>query len=254
MLDDILVAARARAGALDLAELRGEAGGLPAARSLESALAVPGLSVIAEIKRRSPSRGELAADLDPVVQSAAYEAGGAAVISVLTEPTFFSGSLEDLTLVRQTVGIPVLRKDFIVDAAQIWESRLAGADAVLLIVAALTEAELEELIAEAAAAGLGALVEIHTAEEAERALAAGARVVGINNRDLETFSVRLETAEELAPLVAGAPVRVAESGIFRGPDARRMADAGYQAVLVGEALVRAADPGGLVQELRGDVP
>ena len=252
MLDDILLAARARAGALNLAQLREEAGGLPTALSLEVALAVPGLRVIAEIKRRSPSRGELAADLDPVVQSAAYEAGGAAVISVLTEPRFFSGSLEDLTMVRQTVEIPVLRKDFILEASQVWESRVAGADAVLLIVAALTDRELAHLLEVVAEAGLEALVEVHTAEEAERAARAGARIVGVNNRDLGTFNVDLATAESLAAAVASAPVRVAESGIFDAGDAYRMSAAGYQAVLVGEALVKADDPAALLRELRGD--
>ncbi len=254
MLDDILTATRARIAKLDGAALQGRAGELPPARSLAAALAGPGLSVIAEVKRRSPSRGELAAALDPSRQVVAYEEGGAAAISVLTEPSFFAGSLDDLATVRKRVSIPVLRKDFILESSQVWESRVAGADALLLIVAALTDAELGHLLAVTAEAGLEALVEVHTAGEAERAIAAGARIVGVNNRDLTTFAVDLATAELLAPAVASAPVRVAESGIFVAADAARMAAAGYQAVLVGEALVKAVDPAALVGELRGEQP
>jgi len=250
MLDDIITATRARIGDLDCSVLRARALDLPPARSFEAALAAPGLGVIAEVNRRSPSRGELAALLDPVDQVDAYERGGAAAISVLTEPEFFSGSLDDLVAVRAAVDVPVLRKDFIVDAAQIWESRLAGADAVLLIVAALAEGELARLIEETAEAGLDALVEVHSASEVERALVAGARIVGVNNRDLTTFSVDLATAESLSDAVAEVPVRVAESGILTTVEAGRMADAGYHAVLVGEALVKATDPAALVAELR----
>ncbi len=254
MLDEIIAATRARIGELDGAALQAAAGAVPPGRSLEAALAVPGLSVIAEVKRRSPSRGELAAGLDPAGQAGAYAAGGAAAISVLTEPEFFSGSLEDLEAVRESVEIPVLRKDFIVNDAQVWESKLAGADALLLIVAALEDSELARLIAVAEQAGLDALVEVHTARQAERAIAAGARIVGVNNRDLTSFSVDLETAESLAGAVAAVPVRVAESGIVAAEDARRMAEAGFHAVLVGEALVRSADPAGLVAELRSVSP
>ncbi|MDH3538597.1 MAG: indole-3-glycerol phosphate synthase TrpC [Acidimicrobiia bacterium] len=250
MLDEIIAATRPRIAHLDGAALQAAASGLPAARSLEGALAAPGLGVIAEIKRRSPSRGQLAADLRPADRAAAYAQGGAAAISVLTEPEYFSGSVEDLVAVRQAVEVPVLRKDFIVDEAQIWESRLAGADAVLLIVAALADAELAHLIGVAARAGLDALVEVHTHDEAHRAMAAGARLVGVNNRDLGSFAVDLATAESLAAAVADARVRVAESGILAVADAARMAAAGYHAVLVGEALVRADDPAALVAELR----
>jgi indole-3-glycerol phosphate synthase len=250
MLDEIIAATRARIAHLDSAALQAAASGLPAARSLETALAAPGLGIIAEVKRRSPSRGQLAADLDPADRATAYARGGATAISVLTEPEFFAGSLEDLVAVRHAVEIPVLRKDFVVHDAQIWESRLAGADAVLLIVAALTDEELTHLIGVASTAGLDALVEVHTAVEAQRAMAAGARLVGVNNRDLGTFTVDLATAESLAEVVADAPVRVAESGIMAAEDAGRMAAAGYNAVLVGEALVRANDPAALVAELR----
>jgi indole-3-glycerol phosphate synthase len=252
MLDEILTATRARIAGLDGSALRDQAGDLPAAQSLEVALAGPGLSVIAEVKRRSPSRGELAADLDPVRQVGAYEQGGAAAISVLTEPDFFSGSLTDLAVVKERVTIPVLRKDFILEASQVWESRVAGADALLLIVAALTDVELAHLLEVTATAGLEALVEVHTAGEARRAVAAGGRIIGVNNRDLATFNVDLATAETLAAAVAAAPVRVAESGILEATDAARMAAAGYQAVLVGEALVKAADPAALLRELRGE--
>ncbi|NNF89407.1 MAG: indole-3-glycerol phosphate synthase TrpC [Acidimicrobiia bacterium] len=254
MLDEILAATRVRVRALDLAEQRhlavDQAPRL-AARSLEAALTKPGINVIAEVKRRSPSRGELAPDLDPASQAAAYEAGGAAAISVLTEPEFFSGSLDDLTAVARSVGIPVLRKDFIIDLAQVWESKRAGADALLLIAAALDDELLANLLQEAHGAGLEALVEVHTAPEADRAMSAGARIIGVNNRDLATFTVDLATSESLAARVAAAPARVAESGIHRGADAARMGAAGYTAVLVGEALVRAHDPAALVAELRG---
>jgi len=250
MLDDIIAATRMRVPDLDPCALRARARQLPPARSLAAALAAPGLSVIAEVKRQSPSRGVLAPGLDPVGQVGEYAQGGAAAISVLTEPEFFAGSLADLAAVREAVQVPVLRKDFVIDAAQIWESRVAGADAVLLIVAALTDAELRRFIEETTLAGLEALVEVHTDAEAERALAAGAGIVGVNNRDLTSFTVDLATAESLASAVADAPVRVAESGIFTAADAGRMAEAGYQAVLVGEALVTAEDPAALVTELQ----
>ncbi|NNC91160.1 MAG: indole-3-glycerol phosphate synthase TrpC [Acidimicrobiia bacterium] len=253
MLDDIIAATRRRVRTLDQAALRHLAldrAPRRAPRSFESALTRPGVNVIAEVKRRSPSRGALAPDLDPVTQAAAYAAGGAAAISVLTEPEFFSGSLEDLEAVTRSVEIPVLRKDFIIDVAQVWESKLAGADALLLIVAALEDDLLARLLQETEDAGLEALVEVHTGEEADRATSAGARIVGVNNRDLATFTVDLATAESLAGRVGAAAARVAESGIHTGADAARMSAAGYTAVLVGEALVRADDPAALVAELR----
>lgn len=251
MLDEIVEATRVRIAGLDLAGLRSRAAAMAPARSLADALATPEMGVIAEVKRRSPSRGKLSARLDPARQSRAYQQGGAAAISVLTEPEFFDGSLDDLEAVRAAVTIPVLRKDFIIESAQVWESRLAGADAILLIVAALGDLQLEELIGEAGRAGLDALVEVHTASEAGRAMAANAAIVGVNNRDLGSFEIDLATAESLAGLIADARVRIAESGIFTAQDSARMAAAGYQAVLVGEALVRATDPADLVAELRG---
>ena len=256
MLDDILTATRERVAELDAGALRRRVAAQEQrpARSLEAALAAPGLGIIAEVKRRSPSRGVLAPDLDPVDQAARYEAGGASAVSVLTEPGYFAGSLADLEAVSASSSIPVLRKDFIITSAQIWESALAGADAVLLIVAALSDEALVGLLAEAGEAGLEVLVEVHTRPEAERAVAAGARIVGVNNRDLATFAVDLRTAEDLAPGIAGVPVRVAESGVHSAADAGRMAAAGYSAVLVGEALVKAADPEALVAELRSAAP
>ncbi len=251
MLETILASARQR-----LPESRAErhrfeadAAGMAPARSLAAALAGPGLDIIAEIKRRSPSVGEISPHLEPAAQAAAYVSGGAAAISVLTEPEFFAGSLEDLRAARSTVSVPILRKDFLLDPAQVWEARAAGADAVLLIVAVLDDADLGLLLAETAAAGMEALVEVHTSDEAKRAIAAGAVVVGVNNRDLETFHTDLGVAETVAPLLQGAACTVAESGVSGREGAARMAAAGYDAILVGEALVRADDPAALVAEL-----
>ncbi len=252
MLDDILGSVRSRLPAVVAGEerLRREAAARAPAADFAGALTDPGLAVIAEIKRRSPSAGTLAPDLDPAGQARRYETGGAAAISVLTEPDHFAGSLGDLQAVKAAVELPVLRKDFTLHPAQVWEARAAGADAVLLIVAILDDGDLALLLKTAAAAGLAALVEVHTAAEAERAVAAGASIVGVNNRDLTTFAVDLATAEQVAPLLDGVPVRVAESGVSDPAGAARMAAAGYHAVLVGEALVRAGDPAGMVAALR----
>ena len=233
-----------------LHELRTAAADAPPCRGFGAALRAPGLQVIAEIKRRSPSAGDLAVDLDPVAQAKAYVSGGAAAISVLTEPEFFAGSLGDLEVVRDAVDVPLLRKDFIVDASQIWEARVAGADAVLLIVAALSDREIVELLAVAAEAGVEALVEAHTVEEAFRAEAAGARLIGVNNRDLRTFATDLSTAERVGGALLAAQVLVAESGVNSIEGAARMSRAGYDAILVGEALVRSDDPASLVARLR----
>ncbi len=224
---------------------------MPPPPDFRAALSAPGLSVIAEVKRRSPSRGSLAADLDPVLQSKRYAEGGASAISVLTEPSHFGGSNADLEAVRNSVSVPTLRKDFTLDPVQIWEAKAIGAGAVLLIVAILDDDTLAALHAEASLAGLAALVEVHSEEEAERALAIGAEIIGVNNRDLSTFETDLATAERIAPLIAGVAVKVGESGIHTAPDARRMAAAGYDAVLVGESLVRSQDPSALIRQLRG---
>ena len=246
-----MAATRKRIDRLDVADLRARAEAARPARPFAAALAGPGLAVIAEVKRRSPSRGELAPELDPVAQAQAYATGGAAAVSVLTDEEFFGGSLADLTAVRTEVVLPVLRKDFVLDPGQIWESRAHGADAVLLIVAALSDPALVALLAEAAEAQLEALVEVHNEVELARALAVGAALVGVNNRDLSSFEVDLTVAQRLGPLLSGKAVMVAESGIT-GPDqAAAMAAAGYHAVLVGEALVKAEDPAELVASLRG---
>lgn len=251
MLNEILAATRKQIDQLEVGELRSRAGEAPPSRSLNASLAEPGLAVIAEVKRRSPSRGDLAPQLDPVAQARLYASGGAAAVSVLTNEEFFGGSLADLTAVARAVEVPVLRKDFVIDAAQIWESRVAGADAVLLIVAALSDEQLRALVAESADAGLEALVEVHNETELERALAAGAGLVGVNNRDLTTFSVDLGVAERLAPLLRDRALMVAESGISQPVHAAAMAVAGYDAILVGEALVLAPDPAELVASLKG---
>lgn len=249
MLGDILIESRRRADALPpLGELRARARDASPARDLVAALTGPGLGVVAEVKRRSPSRGDLAPDLDPAVQASRYADGGAVAVSVLTEPSAFSGSLADLASARRVCDLPVLRKDFTVSAAQVWEARAASADAVLLIVAILDDGDLARLLDAAHEAGVTALVEVHTEREVERAIQAGAAVVGVNNRDLTTFGVDLATAERLGPLLDGC-VRVAESGIAGPDDASRMAAAGYDAVLVGESLVRAPDPAELVRRI-----
>ena len=254
MLDRILTDAKVRSDASvgRRSEFERAAAGAAPARGFAIALARPGLSVVAEVKRRSPSRGILAAGLDAVDQALIYEAAGARAVSVLTEPRYFDGSLEDLVAVRDAVSIPVLRKDFLIEPAQVWEARAAGADAILLIVAALESDRLTEMIDAASDAGLDALVEVHNAEEASIARAAGAAFVGVNNRNLATFVTDLAVAEGLAPLVqADDVVSVAESGIHSSEDARRMSEAGYDAILVGEALVVADDPAAALRLLIG---
>jgi len=224
----------------------------PPPRDFTAALRRPTgeLAVIAEIKRRSPSKGDLAPDLDPAVMAKAYETGGAAALSVLTDRPFFGGSVDDLRTARDATAAPVLRKDFTIDETQVFETRAIGADALLLIVAALPDDTiLGELHAFAGDLGLTALVEVHDEAELERALAAGASVVGVNCRDLATFGEDLGVAERLVRRLPPDVVAVAESAIRAPADARRMAEAGFDAVLVGEALVRAPDPTALVAEL-----
>lgn len=256
MLDVLLEATRRRLPEVASRQraLVAEAARLPETRGFAAALESSGLQVIAEIKRRSPSAGDLAPGLDAADQARRYELGGAAAISVLTEPEFFAGSLEDLRAASAAVRVPVLRKDFVVHPAQIWEARVAGADAVLLIVAAVEPDELVSLLDGAQDAGLDALVEVHDAHELEQALEAGAEVVGVNNRDLRTFVTDLGVAESVAPLLDSVRVRVAESGVSTPAAARRMARAGYDAILVGEAAVTADDPTGFVKSLREAAP
>ena len=210
-------------------------------RPFRAALESPGLTLIAEHKRRSPSAGTIRDELSLTEVVQAYERGGAGALSVLTEPTRFAGSLDDLRAARSTSRLPILRKDFVVDSYQIHESLAAGADAILLIVAALTEAQLETLCAKAAALGLETLVEVHDRYELERACAAGAEVIGINNRNLVTLDVDPRRTLELLPLVPAGSVVVSESGLHRRDQLDRLAKAGIDAVLVGEALMRALD-------------
>lgn len=244
-LDDLLRDAAARVevarAAVPLTQLRERAAAVPTPPDAYAALAAPGVSVIAEVKRASPSKGDLAPGIVAPEQARAYIDGGAAVISVLTEPDRFKGSLGDLADVA-ALGTPCLRKDFTVDEYQIWEARLAGASAVLLIVAALDDDRLAALHGEATTAGLTVLVEVHDEAELERAVAVDARVIGVNARDLRTFDVDRDAFARLRPSIPSGALAVAESGI-RGPDDVRVAASqGADAVLVGESLVTASDP------------
>lgn len=250
-----IVAAHRQAAAgdgRDPERLVAEARSVPAAPSFVDALRrAPGLAVVAEIKRRSPSKGPLAPDLDPASLAAAYAAGGASCLSVLTDRDHFGGAPGDLVAARRASGLPALRKDFTVSVADICDARRMGASAVLLIVAALSDEELARFLSVAATLELDALVEVHDGSELERALAAGARLVGVNQRDLATFAVDGERARDLAAGIPAEVVAVAESGIADGVDAARLAAAGFQAVLVGESLVRAPDPAAAVAAMAG---
>jgi indole-3-glycerol phosphate synthase len=237
----------------DLAARAREA--IDAPRGFRAALAGgPRPRIVAEIKRRSPSRGEIRADFDPQACASAYAEAGAAAISVLTDARFFGGSLDDLSRARRGAALPILRKDFVVDAYQIDEARWCGADAVLLIAAAFAPdarvAELAGLRERARSLGLDALVEVHDHAELEAALASGADLVGVNNRDLRSFEVDLATTERLADEVPDAVVLVAESGIHSPDDIARLEAAGADAFLVGEALMREADLGAALRKLR----
>ena len=208
-----------------------------------------GVRLIAEVKKASPSRGVLAADLDPVGLASTYAAHGADAISVLTDAKYFQGSLDVLRQIRAAVAVPLLRKDFTIDEYQLWEARAAGADAVLLIVSILEPPLLRDLAAAAKGLGLAALVECHTNAELDVALEAGSRIIGINNRDLGTFETRIETTLTLLPRIPPGPIVVSESGFFAGADVRRVVQAGAHAVLVGEGLVRATDVAAKLREL-----
>jgi indole-3-glycerol phosphate synthase len=254
LLAAIVAATRARvetaASRVPLAVLRRAMEDAPAVVGFRAALAAPGgAHVIAECKRRSPSRGVLRRDYDPVAIARAYEAAGAAAISVLTEPAFFDGALEHLRAVRAAVRVPLLRKDFIVDPYQVWESRAMGADAVLLIVAALDAAPFGRLLAEARGLGLDVLVEVHDEAELDRALAAGADLVGVNNRNLHTLAVDVDASRRLAPLLPPDVVAVAESGLKSAGDVEALAALGYRGFLVGERLVTAPDPGAALRDI-----
>jgi indole-3-glycerol phosphate synthase len=251
-LDRILEAHRRQAAGdhRDADQLLETARARPPGRGFAAALGVEGLSVIAEIKRRSPSKGDLAGGLVPALVARAYTDGGAAALSVLTDAEFFGGYAEDLGEARSACDLPILRKDFTVGPNDVCDAKLMGADAVLLIVSALGTTELAELVALASEIGLDSLVEAHDEAEAEKALDAGARVIGINQRDLVSFRVDTDRAVRVAGSLPAGVVKVAESGI-RGPeDAKRLAGAGFDAILVGESLVTSADPAKAVAALR----
>jgi indole-3-glycerol phosphate synthase len=243
----------------EVAELRKRASELERAaavatprRDLKAALRREGqVALVAECKRRSPGAGEIRPDLDPVALSRGYEAAGAAALSVLTDGPFFGGSAEDLRRVRESVDIPLLRKDFILDPIQVTEAGAIGADAVLLIARILDDASLRRLVVEVRSRGMVPLVEAHDAIEVDRALAAGAPVLGINNRDLSTFGADLETTFALLEGVPDDVVVVSESGIRNRDDVRRLGDAGVDAILVGEALLRSGDPAAAARSLVG---
>ncbi len=258
ILDRILARTAAdvavRKGLISQSELERRATRREQPISLNAALATPGVQVIAEIKRASPSRGAFPVEVDPPVVARQYLDGGAAAISVLTDEPFFQGSMEDLTAastVAHQRGIPILRKDFVVDEYQLFEALAIGADAVLLIVAALDQALLINLLDQANALGLGVLVEVHDDEEMARAKNAAAAIIGINNRDLRTFEVDLTTTERLAPLATGEAVLVSESGIFTRGDIERLESVGVDAVLVGESLIVSNDRADAIRILRG---
>lgn len=235
-----------------LSELRDIARQADAPRGFAAALRRPAeVRLLAEVKRRSPSAGDIRPGADPVEVARAYVRGGAAALSVLTDRDYFGGDLAFLSAVREAVPVPVIRKDFLIHPAQVWEARAAGADAVLLIVRILEQPLLEELHGLARELGMDALVEAHTAEELERALAAGATLVGVNNRDLDTFVTDLDLSIRLAPRVPATVTYVAESGIRAAEDVDRLGAAGVDAILVGESLMRQADVGAAAAALAG---
>ncbi|MBA2952354.1 indole-3-glycerol phosphate synthase TrpC [Nocardioides sp. MAH-18] len=255
VLDEIVAGVRAdlaeREAVTSLADLRAALADVDPPRDPMPHFRAPGSSVIAEVKRRSPSKGDLADIPDPAQLAQRYAAGGAAAISVLTEQRRFGGSLDDLRAVRAAVDTPVLRKDFIVTSYQLVEARAAGADLALLIVAALDDDALRRLHDEARELGLTVLVEVHDEAETERAVALGAELVGVNARNLKTLEIHADTFGRLAPLVPDDRVLVAESGIFGPADVKRFVSEGARAVLVGEALVKDGDPEAAVAAMTG---
>jgi len=255
LLDAIVAATRriveVRQAATPLAELATRAAAMPArhGRFLGAVTASGRINVIAECKRRSPSKGVLRADYDPATIAASYADAGAAAVSVLTEPTFFDGSLDHLTAVRAAVDVPLLRKDFIVSEYQLLEAKAAGADAILLVVAALRPAELKLLHDHAARHGLDALVEVHDARELAIAVDVGARIIGVNNRNLRTLQVDRRASEELIAQMPRDIVAISESGLQSAGDLLRLGALGYRAFLIGERFMTAADPGAALKEL-----
>lgn len=221
-------------------------------RDFAAALAAPGVALIAEVKRASPSKGLLRHKLDAAALAQVYEANGAAAVSVLTDQRFFQGNLMDLQAVKRRIGLPALRKDFIIDAYQIYQARSVGADAILLIVAALSDKKLHEFYRLAGKLGMVALVEVHNEAELERALAIQPQIIGVNNRDLSTFKVDLEVTARLRSMIPIDVLMVSESGIHSATDVKDLAAMGADAILVGESLVRAKDVAARVRELTGE--
>jgi indole-3-glycerol phosphate synthase len=246
-LEEVAAAKRVR----PVHELRERIPTLKPPRKFRDALRAPGISLIAEVKRASPTKGDMLKDVDALNLATTYEHAGARAISVLTDEKYFKGTLQDLVSVRQYVAVPCLRKEFIVDEYQIYEARAAEADAILLIVRILSDEQMREYIAIAERLGMGVLVETHDAEEIERAINVGAHIIGINNRDLSTFAVDINTTLELKKLVPGGKVLVSESGIHTRDDVRRLEDGGVDAVLIGEALVTSDDIGAKIRQLLG---
>lgn len=253
ILDEILANKRAEVAARRAREpesrVAERAAAAPPPRDFAGALRGPGVSIIAEVKRRSPAKGALRLDMDAPTMAATYAEGGASAVSVLTDERYFNGSDADLVAVRARVGVPLLRKDFVVSTYQVSEARALGADAVLLIVRALRPAEIAELAGLAASLGMAALVEVHTEAELQIALDCGASLVGINNRDLTRMVVDLETTARLRPLVPAGVTLVSESGIRAPEDIAHLRDLGVDAALIGESLVTAADPKALLGAL-----
>ena len=249
IVEGVLLDVRDREAALPLDEIKKLAAAAPPAKDALAALRAPGVGVIAEVKRRSPSKGALATIDDPAHLASEYAAGGARMISVLTEQRRFGGSLADLDAVRAAVQIPVLRKDFVVTPYQVHESRAHGADVVLLIVAALEQNTLMGLLERVESLGMTAIVEVHTEDEASRAVDAGACVIGVNARDLKTLEVDRSTFERIAPGLPSGVLKIAESGVRSPLDLIEYAAAGADAVLVGEGLVTTTDPRHAVAEL-----
>ena len=253
VLDDIVAGVRedvaVRMAATPLEELKERAGKVAPARDAAATLGGDDVAVIAEVKRASPSKGALADIPDPAALAADYEAGGAHCISVLTEERRFGGSLDDLAAVRKAVDIPVLRKDFIVTSYQLWEAKAYGADMILLIVAALDQSALVSLIERTQSLGLTALVEVHDEDEVDRAVDAGAHVIGVNARSLKTLEVDRGTFARVAPRIPSTCLRIAESGVRDPHDLIVYAEAGADAVLVGESLVTGKDPRQAVHDL-----
>ena len=243
--------AQLRSGRNALGELRDRCADLPPTRGFAKQLAqTEGTALIAEVKKASPSKGLIRPDFDPVAIADSYHQGGAHCLSILTDQTYFQGNLDFLATIRERVPLPLLRKDFLIDTAQVWEARAAGADAILLIVAAIpSPARLAEMRHLAELLGMDALVEVHDDAELEIALESGATLIGVNNRDLHTFEVTLETSEHLIPKFPAGTLAVAESGIFTQTDVIRLANVGAKAVLVGESLMRQADLSQAVRNL-----